>query len=87
LRKHAEAAQGTLDVHAYTQKQRRIVTRMETVYREIEEIRKELEATGETGTLMRKMFLQIMEQLSWVFKLNREGAGGGGGGFVTMESF
>jgi transcription initiation factor TFIIH subunit 1 len=87
LRKLAEAAQGTPDVHAYTQKQRRIVTGMETVYREIEEIRKELEATGETGTLMRKMYLQIMEQLNWVFKLNREGAGGGGGGFVTMESF
>lgn len=88
LRKLVETSQGTPDMNAYAQKQRKIVTGMETVYREIEEIRKELEATGETGVLMRKMYLQIMEQLNWVFKLNREGAGGGGGGgFVTIEEF
>lgn len=88
LRKLAEAAQGTPNGNAYIQKQRKIVTGMETVYREMEGIRKELEATGETGTLMRKMYLQIMEQLNWVFKLHREGAGGGGGGgFVTIEEF
>jgi hypothetical protein len=36
---------------------------METVYREIEGMRKELEATGETGEIMRKMCLQIMDQV------------------------
>jgi len=90
LRKLAETSQGTTSdqINGYSQKQRRIVTGMETVYREMEEIRKELETTGETGTLMRKMYLQIMEQLNWVFKLNREAAGrGGGGGFVTLEQF
>ena len=88
LRKLAESTRGTPDFQAYTTKQRKIVIGMEAVYREIEEIRKELEATGETGTLMRKMYLQIMEQLNWVFKLHREGAGGGGGGgFVALEQF
>jgi hypothetical protein len=46
-----------------------------------------LEATGETGTLMRKMYLQIMEQLKLGIQMNLEGAGGGGGGCVTVESF
>lgn len=88
LRKLAEAAQGTANYTLYTQKQRKIVTGMETVYREMDGLRKELEATGETGELMRKMYLQIMDQLNWVFKLHREGSGGGGGGgFVTIEEF
>jgi transcription initiation factor TFIIH subunit 1 len=61
---------------------------METVYREMDEMRKEQEATGRTGETMRKMCLQIMDQLDWAFKLHREGTGsGGGGGFVTIEEF
>lgn len=61
---------------------------METVYRDIEGMRKELEATGETGEIMRKMCLQIMDQVERAFKLHREGTGGnGGGGFVTIEEF
>ena len=69
------------------QKLQRIVQVMETVYREMEGIRKGLETT-ETGEIMRKMCLQIMDQLDWAFKLHREGSGGGGGGgFVTIEEF
>ena len=89
LRKLAESAQATpSSANAYSQKQRKIVMGMETVYREMDGMRKELEATGETGELMRKMCLQIMDQLDWAFKLHREGTGaGGGGGFVTIEEF
>ena len=69
------------------QKLQRIVQVMETVYREMEGIRKGLETT-ETGEIMRKMCLQIMDQLDWAFKLHRGGSGGGGGGgFVTIEEF
>lgn len=72
---------------ATNQKLKRIVQVMETVYREMEGIRKGLEQT-ETGEIMRKMCLQIMDQLDWAFKLHREGmGGGGGGGFVTIEEF
>lgn len=88
LRRLVEASQGMSSANAYTQKQRKIVTGMETVYREMDGMRKELEATRETGELMRKMCLQIMDQLDWAFKLHREGTGGGGGGgFVTIEEF
>jgi transcription initiation factor TFIIH subunit 1 len=73
---------------AYNQKLQKIVKGMETVYREMDEMRKEQEATGRTGETMRKMCLQIMDQLDWAFKLHREGTGsGGGGGFVTIEEF
>lgn len=85
LRKLAES-QG--NINAYNIKLKRIVTGMETVYRDIEGMRKELEATGETGEIMRKMCLQIMDQVERAFKLHREGTGGsGGGGFVTIEEF
>jgi len=58
---------------------------METFYREMEGMRKDLPET-ETGRLMSKMFLPIMEQLDWAFKLHRERIGGsGGGGFVDVE--
>lgn len=74
--------------NAYNQKLKKIVTGMETVYRDIEGMRNELEATGETGEIMRKMCLQIMDQVERAFKLHREGTGGsGGGGFVTIEEF
>jgi transcription initiation factor TFIIH subunit 1 len=69
----------------HSQKLARIVLGMETVYREMEGMRKELPQT-ETGEMMRKMCLPIMDQLDWAFKLHREGSGGGGGGgFVAVE--
>lgn len=71
---------------AYQQKLAKIVTGMETVYQDIERMRKELAATGETGDIMRKMCLQISNQVERAFKLHKEGTGGsGGGGFVTIE--
>jgi len=84
LRRLSDASQGS----AYAQKLQKIVQGMETVYREMDDMRKEQEATGTTGETMRKMCLQIMDQLDWAFKLHREGSGsGGGGGFVTIEEF
>jgi transcription initiation factor TFIIH subunit 1 len=68
-----------------SQKLARIVLGMETFYREMETMRKDLPQT-ETGETMRKMCLPIMDQLDWAFKLHREGNGGGGaGGFVDVE--
>jgi transcription initiation factor TFIIH subunit 1 len=68
-----------------SQKLARIVLGMETFYREMEGMRRDLPQT-ETGEMMRKMCLPIMDQLDWAFKLHREGSGGGGGGgFVTVE--
>jgi transcription initiation factor TFIIH subunit 1 len=71
---------------SYSQKLKRIVEGMESFYREMEAMRKEFPQT-ETGELMRKMCLPIMDQLDWAFKLDREGTGGAGrgGGFVTVE--
>ncbi|ACI65551.1 predicted protein [Phaeodactylum tricornutum CCAP 1055/1] len=67
------------------QKLSRIVLAMESFYREMESMRRELPQT-ETGEMMRKMCLPIMDQLDWAFKLHREGSGGGvGGGFVAVE--
>ena len=66
------------------QKLARIVKGMEGVYREMEEMRKELPQT-ESGEVMRKMCLPVMDQLDWAFKIHRDGSGGGGGGFVTVE--
>eukprot|EP00980_Cylindrotheca_fusiformis_P022960 scaffold9951_cov146-Cylindrotheca_fusiformis.AAC.4 len=85
LRRLAEESQSG----AYNPKLKKIVTGMETVYRDMEGMRKELEATGETGEIMRKMCLQIMDQVERAFKLHREGTGGGsgGGGFVTIEEY
>jgi len=40
---------------------------------------------SKSGEIMRKMCLPIMHQLDYAFKLNRDGAGGGGG-FVTVEA-
>ena len=57
---------------------------METLYRDMEGVRRGL-PQSETGEMMRKMYLPIMDQLDWAFKLHREGSGGGGGGgFVTV---
>jgi transcription initiation factor TFIIH subunit 1 len=71
---------------ASNQKLARIVLAMESFYREMEGMRKELSQTS-TGELMRKMCLPIMDQLDWAFKLHREGSGGGGGGgFVDVEN-
>jgi transcription initiation factor TFIIH subunit 1 len=67
-----------------SQKLARIVQGMETFYREMEVFRKELPQT-EIGEMMRKMCLPIMDQLDWAFKEHREGSGGGGGGFVTVQ--
>jgi len=71
---------------SYSKKLARIVEGMETFYREMEGMRKDFPQT-ETGELMRKMCLPIMDQLDWAFKLHREGTGGAGrgGGFVTVE--
>lgn len=68
-----------------SQKLARIVRGMETFYREMEGMRRDLPQT-ETGEMMRKMCLPIMDQLDWAFKLHRErSGGGGGGGFVTVD--
>lgn len=68
-------------------KMARIVHGMETVYREVDGMRKEL-PQSEIGEMMRKMLFPIMVQLDWAFKLRREGSGvstGRSGGFVTVE--
>lgn len=62
----------------------RIVQGLEAVYREMEGMRKELPQT-ETGEVMRKMCIPIMDQLDWAFQLNRDRSGAGSGGFVTVE--
>ena len=68
-----------------SQKLARIVAGMETFYREMEGMRKAF-PQSETGELMRKMCLPIMDQLDWAFQLHREGSGGGGGGgFVAVD--
>lgn len=75
------------DNGSYSQKLHKIVTGMENVYREMDEMRKGQKETS-TGQMMGKMWLQVMNQLDWAFKLHREGTGsGGGGGFVTIEEF
>jgi transcription initiation factor TFIIH subunit 1 len=74
----------------------RIVKGLETLYRELETMRKDLAATGSGESskeeIMRKMCLPIMDQLDWAFKLHREASSsgdtsnaGGGGGFVAIE--
>lgn len=69
---------------ASSQKLARIVGGMERLYREMEEVRRGL-PQNETGETMRKMYLPIMEQLDWAFRIHREGSGGGGGGgFVAV---
>lgn len=70
----------------YSKKLARIVEGMETFYREMEGMRKNL-PQSEIGHIMRKMCLPIMDSLDWAFKLHREGTGGArrGGGFVTVE--
>ena len=61
----------------------KIVTAMEQFHREMEEtVRKDL---PETETVMRKMYLSIMDQLDWAFQLHRKGKGGGGG-FVAVST-
>uniref|UniRef100_A0A7S4JKW9 BSD domain-containing protein n=1 Tax=Odontella aurita TaxID=265563 RepID=A0A7S4JKW9_9STRA len=72
----------------YERKMARIVKGMESVYREMEAMRKELPQT-EQGEIMRKMCLPVMDQLDWAFKLHRDGSGGGGGGggFVTVDGW
>ena len=74
-------AQGPTGGHA--PKLARIVKGMESFYREMEVMRKGL-PQNESGEMMRKMCLPIMDQLDWAFKLQREG-GGGGGGFVAVD--
>ena len=68
-----------------SQKLAKIVGGMDTLYREMDAMRKAL-SQSETDEMMRKMCLPIMDQLDWAFKLYREGSGGGSsGGFVTVE--
>ena len=63
----------------------KIVGGMDTLYREMDVMRKALTQV-ETDEMMRKMCLPIMDQLDWAFKLYREGSGSGSsGGFVTVE--
>lgn len=84
-RLEAEGCDGHASCSHNSQKLARIVRGMETFYREMEGMRRDLPQT-ETGEMMRKMCLPIMDQLDWAFKLHREGSGGGGGGgFVTVE--
>jgi transcription initiation factor TFIIH subunit 1 len=76
-----------LPEHANSEKMARIVQGMETVYKEVDGMRKEL-PQSELGEVMRKMCFPIMVQLDWAFKLRREGSGvstGRSGGFVTVE--
>lgn len=74
----------TLEGDSNTKKLARIVSGMESFYREMEEMRRNLPQTSD-GELMRKMCLPLMRQLDWAFKLYREGTGGGGGGFVAVN--
>lgn len=70
---------------AISPKLTRLVRGLEQFYREMEEMRKGCPAT-ETGELMRRMCLPIMEQLDWAFQLYREdSSNGSAGGFVTVE--
>jgi transcription initiation factor TFIIH subunit 1 len=81
---NASRSNGTLQAKT-NQKLARIVGGLDTLYREMDTMRKSL-TQSETDEMMRKMFLPIMDQLDWAFKLYREGSGGGSsGGFVTVE--
>ena len=74
-----------------SKKLKRIVTGIESVYRELEAIRKDDLPQTDLGEQMRKMFLPIMNQLDCAIKLYNDvsTSGGGfvtvGGGFVTVE--
>jgi transcription initiation factor TFIIH subunit 1 len=72
-----------LEAQMQSAKLSRIVQGLEAVYREMEQMRKELPQT-EMGEVMRKMCLPIMDQLDNAFQLHREGSGTGGG-FVTVS--
>lgn len=65
-------------------KLQKIVLAMESFYREMDAMRRSFPQT-ESGQLMSKMCLPIMDQLDWAFQLHREGLGGAGGGFVAVE--
>ena len=71
---------------ASSQKLARIVAAMQSFYREMEVMRRDLPQSA-TGEDMRKMCLPIMDQLDWAFQKHNEGSGGGrGGGFVDVEN-
>ena len=72
--------------NAYNEKLNKVVARMKNVYEEMDEMRKSVTATSEIAEIMRKMCLQIMDQLDWAFKLYG-GGGPGGGGSITIETF
>ena len=75
----------TISAQQTSQKLAKIVGGMDTLYREMDVMRKALTQV-ETDEMMRKMCLPIMDQLDWAFKLYREGSGSGSsGGFVTVE--
>mmetsp|Transcript_22520 Transcript_22520/g.46946 ORF Transcript_22520/g.46946 Transcript_22520/m.46946 type:complete len:692 (-) Transcript_22520:396-2471(-) len=67
----------------FAKKLERINGALANFYREMEDMRRELPQT-ETGEMMRKMCLPIMEQLDWAFKLHGDSGSGGGGGFVDV---
>ena len=68
----------------FSQKIEKINSAMANFYREMEAMRRELPQT-ETGEMMRKMCLPIMDSMDWAFKLHRDGSSnGGGGGFVDV---
>ncbi|KAG7353013.1 TFIIH p62 subunit [Nitzschia inconspicua] len=72
----------------YDQKLQKIVKGMEAIYRDMEQMRLEMNESGSLGVIMRKMVLQIMEQLNHAFKVSSStGGGSSGGGFVTVEEF
>lgn len=71
---------------ASSKKLARIVAAMQSFYREMEAMRRDLPQSS-TGEDMRKMCLPIMDQLDWAFQKHNEGTGGGrGGGFVDVEN-
>jgi transcription initiation factor TFIIH subunit 1 len=63
-------------------KSKKIIKAMEDVYREMESIRNGFPVTA-VGETMRKIYLSIMNQLDWAFKLNRDSSSTGG--FVSVD--
>lgn len=83
LRRLEQDYRGTPSHNGFSQKLDKINAAMANFYREMEVMRRDLPQT-ETGEMMRKMCLPIMDQLDLAFKLHREGSVGGGGGFVDV---
>lgn len=83
LKRLAESSPENQD---YNQKLKKIVKGMEAIYREMEQMREGMNEAGSLGVIMRKMVLQVMEQLNHAFTSGGAGTSSGGG-FVTVEEF